>query len=85
MAVPGHAVRTVPLSARLSNLSPALTPRLRMQAKQNVEVLKQTEVIRNVQNILQVGTGGQCWPASSCGAVGRGCIGRHQRREKLPA
>lgn len=35
------------------------------QAKQNVEVLKQAEVIRNVQNILQVGggrgLGGDLW------------------------
>ena len=32
----------------------SLPPAAAVQAKQNVEVLKQTEVIRNVQNILQV-------------------------------
>lgn len=41
-----------------------------LQAKQNVEVLKQTEVIRNVQNILQVGgpwTGGsRPWAGKVC-------------------
>ena len=31
------------------------------QAKQNVEVLKQAEVIRNVQNILQVRQGAFWW------------------------
>lgn len=35
-----------------SNQSPRVGSAL--QAKQNVEVLKQAEVIRNVQNILQV-------------------------------
>lgn len=35
-----------------SNQSPRVASAL--QAKQNVEVLKQAEVIRNVQNILQV-------------------------------
>ena len=46
------------------------------QAKQNVEVLRQAEVIRNVQNILQVGAGaGACGAGCGGGGIGRGCRG----------
>jgi exportin-1 len=45
------------------------------QAKQSVEVLKQAEVIRNVQNILQVGalaTVGYDWVLCVCVHRGMG-------------